>query len=333
MMIATMAIIIFMPMSVYAAEAVTAFGSEEYSAETNGEVFPIGIYIRSDDMIGDYHVELRYDNARLRYVEGATAERDGVLVVDGTSDGERVKVFLYFEAISGGDAGIVFENALVYTLDEEHVLMDAEELAYAPIHIAGDDVVGVSFLERLDELRNPPIEAEENIEEDVSTESIEQDNKDVAEAERVEETDTTHDSKYDTASAVYEQSKNIEVQDRKEKMISVFIILVAVSVILVLAVFIGVSVSGRRKRIEEEDVEAEAHFPFEFDTVPDHKANNEAWAKVIRHDLDVKENAGQDISQVQFKELSAKSKFDDIEFVNIDLDDDIIEFIDDDTED
>ncbi len=309
-MIATMAIIIFMPMSVYAAEAVTAFGSEEYSAETNGEVFPIGIYIRSDDMIGDYHVELRYDNARLRYVEGATAERNGVLVVDGTSDGERVKVFLYFEAISGGDAGIVFENALVYTLDEEHVLMDADELAYAPIHIEGDDVIGISFLERLDELRNPSIEAE-----------------------RVEETDTTHDSKYDTASAVYEQSKNIEVQDRKEKTISVFIILVAVSVILVLAVFIGVSVPGRRKRIEEEDVEAEAHFPFEFDTVPDHKANNEAWAKVIRHDLDVKENAGQDISQVQFKELSAKSKFDDIEFVNIDLDDDIIEFIDDDTED
>lgn len=312
-----MALFVYRPMTVFAEEAVTAFGSEEYQTEVYGEVFPIGIYIKSEALIGEYHVELRYDNERLRYVEGATSEKDGVLVVDGTGDGEQVKVFLYFEAISGGEASIKFENAKVYTLEEVPTLMDVVELAFAPIMVEGEDTGSISFEEQQEELNVPQVENEQDIMNTVPESVVESSEKS---NETPAEEITVGISKYDSASAVYEKSKNVAVQNRKDKMISIFFVFLACVIVIMIIIWILLSVS-RRKIIEESENE-DVHFPFEFDTVPNQKNGNAEWAKVIHHDLDMKENAGQDVSQVNFKELSANSKVNDIELITIDLNDD-----------
>ena len=53
-------------MRIYAANATVTFGSESYEGESGGD-FPVGIYIRGDTAISQYHIEIKYDEKRLRY--------------------------------------------------------------------------------------------------------------------------------------------------------------------------------------------------------------------------------------------------------------------------
>ena len=83
------------PVKIYAADAVVIFGSDSYEKES-GEEFPIGVYIDGDSEIGYYKVEIEYDRERLKYLEGASDEKDGKLVprpdAFGSIETEIVKV-------------------------------------------------------------------------------------------------------------------------------------------------------------------------------------------------------------------------------------------------
>lgn len=51
------------------------FGSMSYE-ENLHEIFPIGVYINSDAVLGNYQVEVSYDATRLRYVNGGTSAQE-----------------------------------------------------------------------------------------------------------------------------------------------------------------------------------------------------------------------------------------------------------------
>lgn len=121
------------PARVLAAEAELTFGSEEYE-QSNGSEFHIGAYITADESIGDYHVEIKYDNLRMEFVSGAenVDTENGIITLEGNERKSTIKFWLKFRAISGGDASIEFVNATV---------SDYEITTYgnAPITISGDD--------------------------------------------------------------------------------------------------------------------------------------------------------------------------------------------------
>lgn len=121
------------PARVLAAEAELTFGSEEYE-QSNGSEFHIGAYITADESIGDYHVEIKYDNLRMEFVSGAenVDTENGIITLEGNERKSTIKFWLKFRAISGGDASIEFVNATV---------SDYEITIYgnAPITISGED--------------------------------------------------------------------------------------------------------------------------------------------------------------------------------------------------
>lgn len=121
------------PARVLAAGAELTFGSEEYE-QSNGSEFHIGAYITADEAIGDYHVEIKYDNLRMEYVSGAenVDTENGIITLEGNERKSTIKFWLKFRAISGGDASIEFINATV---------SDYEITTYgnAPITISGED--------------------------------------------------------------------------------------------------------------------------------------------------------------------------------------------------
>lgn len=129
------------PVSVQAAEATVTFGSDSYE-NRNGATFPVGVYIRSGQKIGDYYVEIKYDNLRLKYIDGAIEadEENGILILEGSSGRTEVKYWLYFQAISGGEAYIRVENAEAVLQDSEiGELFELTELGSAPITLSGED--------------------------------------------------------------------------------------------------------------------------------------------------------------------------------------------------
>lgn len=121
------------PARVLAAGAELTFGSEEYE-QSNGSEFHIGAYITADESIGDYHVEIKYDNLRMEFVSGAenVDTENGIITLEGNERKSTIKFWLKFRAISGGDASIEFINATV---------SDYEITTYgnAPITISGED--------------------------------------------------------------------------------------------------------------------------------------------------------------------------------------------------
>ncbi len=121
------------PARVLAAGAELTFGSEEYE-QSNGSEFHIGAYITADEAIGDYHVEIKYDNLRMEFVDGAenVDQENGIIILEGSERKSQIKYWLKFRAISGGDASIEFVNATV---------SDYEITTYgnAPITISGED--------------------------------------------------------------------------------------------------------------------------------------------------------------------------------------------------
>lgn len=134
LMILCMVIAIAMcPARVLAAEAELTFGSNWYE-QSNGSEFHIGAYITADESIGDYHVEIKYDNLRMEYVSGAenVDTENGIITLEGNERKSTIKFWLKFRAISGGDASIEFVNATV---------SDYEITTYgnAPITISGED--------------------------------------------------------------------------------------------------------------------------------------------------------------------------------------------------
>lgn len=130
------------PMSVYAANAELTFGSEEYT-QSNGSEFHIGAYITADESIGDYNVQIKYDNLRLEFVDGAdnVDTEKGIITLSGNERKSKIKFWLKFHAISGGEASLEFVEGTV---------SDYEVVTYAtaPIHISGEDTAAQIEAER-----------------------------------------------------------------------------------------------------------------------------------------------------------------------------------------
>ncbi len=128
----------FLPVTVYAAEASVTFGSERYGKD-NGEQFHVGVYLNGDGTIAEYHVELKYDSLRLKYISGADEadEENGVLLFDGSASAEQVKLWLTFEAVSGGEARLAVDTAVAAAPDGSSFSMTT--LQEVSVYIAGED--------------------------------------------------------------------------------------------------------------------------------------------------------------------------------------------------
>jgi len=273
------------PARVYAADAVTAFGSTEYTAEADGGEFPVGIYIRADEEIGSYHLELRYDSTRMDYVSGAESEENGLLTLDGTGTGEEVKVFLYFKATGGGDAGIAFTSAEVYTADGREQF-NITELAYAPVAVSGEDTDGISFEEMLEELTLGEREEEgRRAENQVGTgqEGADQEGTDRETAGSVpqdtgsaamEGTETEISHSVSSAEAIYERSRQETVENNRDRMLGRFLYFAAffAAAVFLAAVIVRIwnNIRGERQEPGGAPV-TPSDFPFEFETISEKK--------------------------------------------------------------
>lgn len=134
--------ILLHPEIIKADEASITFGSESYSTQLNDE-FQIGVYIKGDSRVGTYRVELRYDNKRLEYTGGAESAQNGVIVLQGTGLKNEIKYMLNFKTISGGDAYIKVNNAVVNIGERDNEeTFEITEMDYADIYIEGRDSVG-----------------------------------------------------------------------------------------------------------------------------------------------------------------------------------------------
>lgn len=126
-------VILISPVNVYAANAELTFGSAEYE-QRNGSEFHIGAYITADQAIGDYSVQIKYDNLRMEFVDGAenVDQENGIITLEGSERKSQIKYWFKFRAISGGDASIEFVDGTV---------SDYEVVTYAtaPVHISGED--------------------------------------------------------------------------------------------------------------------------------------------------------------------------------------------------
>jgi ABC-type polysaccharide/polyol phosphate transport system ATPase subunit len=129
------------PLPVLAADATVTFGSESYTSRS-GSSFPVGIYLRSEETIGDYYVEIKYDNLRLQYIEGTSEadEENGILILQGNGNRKEVKYWIRFQAISGGEAELSVQNAQISPQDSDTgELLTLTELGSAPVTISGED--------------------------------------------------------------------------------------------------------------------------------------------------------------------------------------------------
>lgn len=129
------------PLEVYATEATVTFGSNWYDKKS-GETFPVGVYLKAKEAIGDYHIEIQYDTLRLSYVKGAdeTDEENGILILEGNQNAKEIKFWLQFKAISGGEALIEVSSAEVLLRNsEENEAFTIAAYSSAPVHIQGED--------------------------------------------------------------------------------------------------------------------------------------------------------------------------------------------------
>ena len=131
------------PLHVWAAEAFVAFGSNWYNGQ-EGETFPVGVYIRGDAGIGEYHVTIQYDQQRMQYISGADKadQESGVLTLTGTGGEESIKYWLQFQPIATGEGSLEITAASVRTTEGGEFTIS--QLGASPVYIGvpvpeGDD--------------------------------------------------------------------------------------------------------------------------------------------------------------------------------------------------
>lgn len=131
------------PLHVWAAEAFVAFGSNWYNGQ-EGEPFPVGVYIRGDAGIGEYHVTIQYDQQLMQYISGADEadQESGVLTLTGTGGQESIKYWLQFQPIAPGEGSLEITAASVRTAEGGEFTIS--QLGASPVYIGvpvpeGDD--------------------------------------------------------------------------------------------------------------------------------------------------------------------------------------------------
>lgn len=236
------------PMSVYAANAELTFGSEEYT-QSNGSEFHVGAYITADESIGDYNVQIKYDNLRLEFVDGAdnVDTEKGIITLSGNERKSKIKFWLKFHAISGGEANLEFVEGTV---------SDYEVVTYAtaPIHISGEDTAAQIEAERA---------AEEAQEEQEGQEAPGDGDTDSSQAEEEQNQAAQDNSQGPAATASqstsdYNEQDNVQESTGKHSIIFnvFFVAMIAILFVIILVVSIVWALIKRSRKKEETGKEA-----------------------------------------------------------------------------
>ncbi len=133
-MVCTLAVFMGTTMPVYAVTGETHFGSNYYLPAYD-EQFPIGIYLNTDEVIGDYEIHMAYDTRFLEYVDGATEGGNGEVVVSGNLQGQSLRVLVNFRALAVGNTSLRVTSVTGSNLNQDDNLT-IEEYPVAPISIS-----------------------------------------------------------------------------------------------------------------------------------------------------------------------------------------------------
>lgn len=247
-MLCMIAALLISPVSVYAANAELTFGSEEYT-QSNGSEFHIGAYITADESIGDYNVQIKYDNLRLEFVDGAdnVDTEKGIITLSGNERKSKIKFWLKFHAISGGEANLEFVEGTV---------SDYEVVTYAtaPIHISGEDTAAQIEAERA---------AEEPQEEQEGQEAPEDGGTDSSQAEEeqnqaVQDNSQGQDATASQSTSGSNEQDNVQESTGKHSIIFnvFFVAMIAILFVIILVVSIVWALIKRSRKKEDESKKA-----------------------------------------------------------------------------
>lgn len=138
--------VLIKPVDAYAAEEATVtFGSNWYDKKS-GNTFPVGVYLKAEEAIGDYHIEIKYDRLRLEYVTGADEadEENGIIIFEGSANSKEFKYRVQFKAISGGEAFLEVSSVeMMLQNSEENEHFTVTDYSSAPVHIKGEDTAAL----------------------------------------------------------------------------------------------------------------------------------------------------------------------------------------------
>ena len=240
--------ILISPVNVYAANAELTFGSEEYT-QSNGSEFHVGAYITADESIGDYNVQIKYDNLRLEFVDGAdnVDTENGIITLSGNERKSKIKFWLKFHAISGGEASLEFVEGTV---------SDYEVVTYAtaPIHISGEDTAAQIEAERA---------AEEPQEEQEGQEASGDGDTDSSQAEEeqnqaVQDNSQGQDATASQSTSGSNERDNVQESTGKHSIIFnvFFVAMIAILLVIILVVSIVWALIKRSRKKEEAGKEA-----------------------------------------------------------------------------
>lgn len=251
-MVCMVVTILINPVNVFAANAELTFGSEEYT-QSNGSEFHVGAYITADESIGDYNVQIKYDNLRLEFVDGAdnVDTENGIITLSGNERKSKIKFWLKFHAISGGEASLEFVEGTV---------SDYEVVTYAtaPIHISGEDTAAQIEAERAAEEAQEEQEGQE-ASGDGGTDSSQAEE---AENQAVQDNSQEQQSGQNTAdnSNTSDSNEQDNVQESTGKHSIVFnvffVAMIAMLLVIILVVSIVWALIKRSRRKEETGKEA-----------------------------------------------------------------------------
>lgn len=225
------------PVNVYAANAKLTFGSEEYT-QSNGSEFHIGAYITADESIGDYNVQIKYDNLRLKFVDGAdnVDTENGIITLSGNERKSKIKFWLKFHAISGGEASLEFVEGTV---------SDYEVVTYAtaPIHISGEDTAAQIEAERA---------AEEPQEEQEGQEASGDGDTDSSQVEE-EQNQAAQDATVNQSTSDPNEQDNVQESTGKHSIIFnvFFVAMIAILLVIILVVSIVWALIKRSRKKED----------------------------------------------------------------------------------
>ncbi|MDE6737945.1 MAG: hypothetical protein K2K07_02485, partial [Lachnospiraceae bacterium] len=231
------------PVSVYAAEATVTFGSDGYDKKS-GNTFPVGVYLKAEEAIGDYHIEIKYDRLRLEYVTGADEadEENGVIILEGNGNSQEFKYRLQFKAISGGEAFIEVSSVEMELqngeVDEVFTITDYSS---APVHITGEDTAALveAQLEQQAEEAERTRQAEQEAERARQAEQeAEREREAEQEAEREREAEREQEALREQASNGGENASVTEEPQQGEKkknyiFFNVYFVIAAAAILLI----------------------------------------------------------------------------------------------------
>lgn len=125
--------------SVAAAQGRVTFGSAAYNWYT-GQVCPLGVYVKSEVPVATYEICLEYDEAMLRYLDGADEVSGNRIYIRGSGEELVYKTMLHFEPLQEGTTQVQVVSALCtaagdITDGNADQTLEMTELSAAPITV------------------------------------------------------------------------------------------------------------------------------------------------------------------------------------------------------